>query len=444
MKHDMQVNEPDVSVIIPVFNAERVIERSIHSVVRQEMIKIEIICIDDGSTDASVKQIQVLQENYPQIVLLEQKHQGAGSARNAGISAAQGRYIAFLDADDEFVDVRALRTMVKACDGFHVDICGSLRMVLKNEKEQESVLFENFIIPEEGCFIEYRDFQYDYDYQSFIFNRNFLIQNSIFFPPYLRYQDPPFFARAMVAAGRFYVVPVVLYKYRLDICKKKIIMKHMVHVLRGIYDNLKMARSEGYHKLFENNRKRVENDFYSAILLTLSNEVMKWLLAIDEISREFDGKELKILSEIYQTVYNKEKSDYSNYLMHQMSMIKQSLGGFRCYFEEHKIQTAAVYGLGVYGKILIQELRNCGVKIVCGIDQKVSNYEDLPVIKPERCIPKCDALIVSMLEPEAVALLYQAMGNCRVYTFVQIIQEIAEEIQKNRYRNCMTEGIDKE
>lgn len=428
-----QMGFPDISVIMPIYNAGRTLKKSINSILCQENVNFEIICIDDGSTDTSVEQIKELQKRYPQILLFKQDHKGSGPARNVGILAAKGRYVAFLDADDEFVDKKALCVMVNACSKSHADICGSFRIVCEDGVEQDAELLRNFQIPENGCFIEFEDFQYDYDYQSFIFSRNFLVKNKIFFPPYMRYQDPPFFLKAMSTAERFYVVPIKLYKYNFDSFKQTILATYISHILQGIRETLELSKNRGYQKLFEIIMERIGGPFRNAILNNLSDETMSLLLDINKISKEFQDKPLPILSEIYKDVCITEKLSYSHRLMHQIVIIKQHEGKFGTYFMKQNIHTVAVYGLGVYGRILINELKECGVEVVCGIDREVSEHGDLPVIRPNDALPECDALIVSLMEPEDVAHHYKSICGVTIYTFPQIIQEIADEIQNERY-----------
>ena len=89
-----------VSVIIPTYNREKTIKRCIDSIVNQSMPPYEIIVVDDGSTDQT---LEILNKFYPDIKVIKQRHKGAQAARNAGIHAAQGDYIAFLDSDDEWM-----------------------------------------------------------------------------------------------------------------------------------------------------------------------------------------------------------------------------------------------------------------------------------------------------------------------------------------------------
>lgn len=90
-----------VSVIIPVYNAEKYIQTTIESVINQTYSDFEVIIVDDCSKDASGKIIQKLCEKHKQIHYhLQEKNQGVAVARNTGLDLAKGRYIAFLDSDD--------------------------------------------------------------------------------------------------------------------------------------------------------------------------------------------------------------------------------------------------------------------------------------------------------------------------------------------------------
>ena len=102
-----------VSVIIPVYNAEKTIERAIGSVFHQQFESKEIIAVDDGSKDSS---FSVLERYADKIAISWQRNRGAAAARNAGASLAAGDYLAFLDADDEWLPHK-LRASVDALDG---------------------------------------------------------------------------------------------------------------------------------------------------------------------------------------------------------------------------------------------------------------------------------------------------------------------------------------
>lgn len=92
-----------ISVIVPVYNREKTIKRALESLLSQNDVDIEIIVIDDKSTDLSVEIVKEMQKNNPLIKLIElENNSGACKARNVGIEAATGTYIAFNDSDDIF------------------------------------------------------------------------------------------------------------------------------------------------------------------------------------------------------------------------------------------------------------------------------------------------------------------------------------------------------
>ncbi len=90
---------PLVSVIVPVYNGERYLTKTIQSVLTQDYQPIEIIVVDDGSTDRTAEIVRA----QPNIHYIYQNNRGVSAARNTGIAAAQGEFLAFLDADDMWV-----------------------------------------------------------------------------------------------------------------------------------------------------------------------------------------------------------------------------------------------------------------------------------------------------------------------------------------------------
>ena len=101
-----------VSVIIPVFNLEQYVERCVRSVMEQSYRKLEIIVVDDGSTDGSSVLVERLGREDPRIILIRQENRGVGAARNAGIDAATGRYLTFVDGDD-YISKNYIRRYVR-------------------------------------------------------------------------------------------------------------------------------------------------------------------------------------------------------------------------------------------------------------------------------------------------------------------------------------------
>ena len=91
-----------ISVIIPAYNAENYIEECLNSILEENKISMEVICVDDGSTDRTLSILREYEEKDDRLRVITQKNAGAGAARNNGLKFARGEYLAFLDADDFF------------------------------------------------------------------------------------------------------------------------------------------------------------------------------------------------------------------------------------------------------------------------------------------------------------------------------------------------------
>ncbi len=118
---NIRTNIELISVIIPVYNAEYFLERCVRSVLCGIYQNIEIICVDDGSTDKTLQVLKRLQNEDLRIIVLEQKHAGVSAARNYGLRVARGDYIAFVDADD-WVSSDYLSQMVEIAQEKSADI----------------------------------------------------------------------------------------------------------------------------------------------------------------------------------------------------------------------------------------------------------------------------------------------------------------------------------
>jgi len=90
----------DVSVIIPIYNTAKYLNRCLKSLLSQKKIRAEFICIDDGSTDESYKICEHYANIDKRFILLKKTHKGVSAARNAGLDVARGKYICFVDSDD--------------------------------------------------------------------------------------------------------------------------------------------------------------------------------------------------------------------------------------------------------------------------------------------------------------------------------------------------------
>lgn len=393
-----------ISVIIPVYNCEKYVEKSIHSVLCQTLKELEVICIDDGSTDSSPQLIKQLQAEDKRIVLFYQKNQGAGAARNMGIKRAQGKYIAFLDADDYYMDPMALEIMFDTCEEQKVPICVSRNMYrIEDERERISELFAKGT---SNRILKYEDYQNDYNYQSYLFLREILAKNNIYFPPYRRFQDPPFLVKVSYIAGEFAVADTCLYAYRVSEVSARYDADKVCDLLQGLIDNLNFAKQHGLDILFRNTAERLEYEF---AYVTYKN------ISIDDL------RILKLLIKANQII--NERCGLSDYIIRPVRIIAL----YRSFEEKlfQKIseqQEIALYGAGKLTRTFLRYLRqkNLAEKVativVSNIEENVSQVEGIPVISSTEFLR------------EKNCFLLITVGN-------KIAREIADSLKEKGYSN---------
>ena len=113
--------QPRVSVVVPIYNVERYLNRCVESIVRQSYTNLEIILVDDGSPDKCPSMCDAWAERDRRILVIHKKNAGLGMARNSGVDAATGKYICFFDSDD-YVDHRTIEKCVISAEKHDSDV----------------------------------------------------------------------------------------------------------------------------------------------------------------------------------------------------------------------------------------------------------------------------------------------------------------------------------
>jgi glycosyltransferase involved in cell wall biosynthesis len=216
--------EIKVSVIIPVYNEETYLVQCLQSILEQSLKNIEIICVDDGSSDRSVELIEKFQKKDSRIRLIRQKNAGGGAARNRGALAARGEYLSFLDADDYF-EPTMLEKMAEKLDETKSDLCickvRCWHEDLNFYTEEYSAMREEFL-PEKDVFSA-KDMP-GHIFNTFhnwpwnkMFRRSFVEEKGLVFQEILRTNDLFFTCTALVNAERITTVKEVLVNYRVGV-----------------------------------------------------------------------------------------------------------------------------------------------------------------------------------------------------------------------------------
>lgn len=198
-----------VSIIIPCYNARQTIEKAIKSALGQTYPNIEIIVINDGSFDESVRVVQNMMLGYKNIILISTKNQGASSARNMGIEQAGGKYIAFLDADDiyseKFVEVLVCAIEEHDCD---TSYCRWTR----NDFDDDIVFSEE--LP--AVFLRKQIMKRinRVSFVNYLYKKDMLLRNGILFPTDLKYGEDNLFVMMYLSCCKKAVsIDAGLYRY---------------------------------------------------------------------------------------------------------------------------------------------------------------------------------------------------------------------------------------
>ena len=268
-----------ISVIIPVYNSEKYLCRCLDSVIEQSLKDIEIICINDGSTDNSLYLLQKYSKQDDRLKIYNQENQGAGAARNKGLKLATGKYIAFADPDDFYPDNEVLRDLYRAIENNKVNIAGGGLIEflpdLRYRKEYAEQELKTF---KKDCIVKYSDYQYDYFFQRFIYSRKFLIQHEIEFPLYRRQQDIVFFVKAMIKAKKFYALKRIAYCYRVDYKLKLRSQQEMAETVEVTQALLHMCREYKLRKLYNRILKRYIFQKFEQILVEIGLSKIQYML----------------------------------------------------------------------------------------------------------------------------------------------------------------------
>lgn len=207
---------PKVSVVIPVYNTAPLLARCLESVVRQSLADIEIICVDDGSTDSSPEILDSWAERDSRIRVIHQANGRQGKARNAAMSVARGEYIGMIDSDDYIPEEYFARLYDAACrNGADIAVCG---IVKQKHLSSRSVIHFTCEQTVERAEDKLRTMHCPPDFHPVnkLYRREMLEHLGLRFAEGVQYEDVMFVTRALCESGRMVTVPDLDYVYVLN------------------------------------------------------------------------------------------------------------------------------------------------------------------------------------------------------------------------------------
>ena len=223
----MPENKPLVSVIFPFFQVEDYIGKSLESILSQTLKNIEIICVNDGSTDGGRGTVAEYANTDHRIQIIDQENRGISEARNAGIRAASGKYLYFMDSDD-ILELNALELLKDIMDEKQLDyICfnaeafgedeGCIVRAKKINKEYfNRDLEEQTVFSGKELFFSLKDSnQFVTTVWTSMIRRTFLLDHNLWFCPGIYHEDEPWTFAVLMKAKRAGCLNRTLYHYRI-------------------------------------------------------------------------------------------------------------------------------------------------------------------------------------------------------------------------------------
>ena len=278
-----------VSVIIPCYNIEKHLRQCLDSIVNQTLKNIEIICVDDGSSDGTLEILNEYEKRDNRFKIISQKNAGAGAARNNGLRMAKGKYLSFLDSDD-FFELHMLEKAFESAEKYQADFVvfnsNQYHMDKKRFAETRWVIHEDEIPP-------YMPFSYRQltgnVFKTFVgwawdklYLRSFILDNNLWFQEQRTTNDLLFVFSGLVAAKKIAVVNEVL-----------------AHQRRGSSESLSVTREKSWHCFY---------DALVALKQRLIKENIYWELEKDYINYalHFSLWHLNTLAEPTHTLLEKK------------------------------------------------------------------------------------------------------------------------------------------
>ena len=314
--------ETAVSVVMPIYNASKFLKESLGGLVQQALKNIEIICVNDGSTDDSLEIMRKYAFNDARIKIIDKANSGYGNTMNEGIKISTGEYIGILEPDD-FSDINMLEALYSVAKQYDADVVKS-NYYEYSQSQQRNTFFEVL----DG--LEYNKVTSAEENEKIIFRRpciwsaiyrrSFLKQHHIVFneTPGASYQDTAFAFKVWVSARRVVFVKEAYLHYRIDNENSSVKSSGKVF---SICDEFQSMHS------FLNEDKKLK-DKYSKILQVLKLDSYMWNL--NRIAPEFrsafrDQIALEYMKADYEGVLDRDYFDDARW-----NCVQEILGNYKC------------------------------------------------------------------------------------------------------------------
>lgn len=264
-----------VSIVIPVYNVEKYIEECLESAINQTLNDIEIIVVNDGSTDNSLEKVKPYEKKYNNVRIINQTNKGLSGARNTGLRNATGEYIYFLDSDD-YISLESMEYCYKKCKENDLDVLtfdakcfldeedankiDNMEIISKENYDRSKVIESKVVSGEDFYNNSIQNNAYKQPVWLYVYRREFLINENLYFYEGLIHEDELYTIEILLKANRVLYIPKIFFfrRIRFNSIMTQKISKKNIESLRIICDEI--------YKLYDNNKKRLKSETNSNLI----------------------------------------------------------------------------------------------------------------------------------------------------------------------------------
>lgn len=313
-------NNPKISIIIPVYNVELYLRECMESILNQTLDDIEVIIINDGSTDSSKAIVEEYRCKFKKIKIINKENEGVSVARNVGVDNSTGEYLIFLDSDD-YLEPNMCEVMYKLVNDNNAYVGECAIRKFNDSLEKDSLILHNINNDIEIISSEYAlDMYLKYEIRGYVWNkifkRDFFIKNKMYFPVGVLYEDMIVSLKACILTNKFVLINIPLYNYReRNGSASRIITEKNIHDYVGEIDrcikycksNINVKKHKEYLDAFfimnYLNAIHWYIGLYNCRYTKIYKNYKEFFGAIDYNFRILDVLKIKTLSRNYKIIY---------------------------------------------------------------------------------------------------------------------------------------------
>lgn len=301
-----------LSIIVPIYNADKYLAECLDSILNQTFTDYELILVNDGSTDNSINICRNYQMKDSRIIVVDKENGGVSSARNLGLTKAQGEYIGFVDSDD-YIDESMYSKLYNAATQNQADIVICKRVIPNKQQNYGHGYPKNTVFTFENNDKDWKELYYNGDIETFvtnkIFKKDFILNNNIKFEKYGLFEDRLFLADLYLKNPRLYYIDAPLYFYRA--VKGSAVRRYCserYEIVKKIYEKDRCLNSKFDNNIYILNiNQTLINSILSCIYQEKTNQYAIFISKIKEIQNSKEFRDMFFNIEQYPVYYKRRK-----------------------------------------------------------------------------------------------------------------------------------------